>query len=221
MQAEYPGARVHLTPVIVDPLPEDHPRARWLGQGRFQLLFVANLYPGKNAGVFCEIVGELRRRGVDASGTIIGDGDQRSVVEELIAARELGNHVHLLGKLANSEVFRHLRASHLLVSASVGEPYGRGIAEAMAVGTPCVCHRSGGPSEFITNNQDGLLVNELTPSAFTEAILPVAADPDFWNRLSTESLQTATGWRPDVVLEAMEDAFYELIEGSPRRCPNL
>jgi glycosyltransferase involved in cell wall biosynthesis len=217
VQANYPGARVVLSPVIVEPPPDDRPRDRWTGQGPFRLLFVANLYPGKNAGVFCEIVGELRRKGLDARGTLIGDGAERMVVEELIAARGLGEYVRMLGKVPNVEVFGHLRSSHLLVSASVGEPYGRGIAEAMAVGTPAACHRSGGPSEFITPGTDGLLVGELSPAAFAEEIAPITADAARWEALSAGAARTAVGWRSEVVLGDLERALVELCRGATAR----
>jgi len=210
VQAAYPRARVLLTPVIVDPPPDDRPRARWTGQDPFRLLFVANLYPGKNARVFCEVVGELHRRGVDARGTIIGDGAERAAVEELIAARGLGEYVRMLGKVPNAEVFGHLRTSHLLVSASVGEPYGRGIAESMAVGTPCACHRSGGPAEFITAGADGLLAGELTAAAYADEIAPVAADPARWDALAAGAARTAAGWRSEVVLATLEQALVGL-----------
>lgn len=216
VQAKYPGARVLLTPVIVDPPPGDRPQARWTGQGPFRLLFVANLYPGKNARMFCEVVCELRRRGLDARGTMIGDGVERAAVEELSAARGLGEHVRMLGKVPNAEVFGHLRTSHLLVSTSVGEPYGRGIAEAMAVGIPAACHRSGGPAEFITSGEDGLLAGELTAAAYANAIAPVVADPARWDALAAGAARTAADWRSEVVLGALEQALVGLCRDALR-----
>ena len=50
----------------------------------------------------------------------------------------------------------------------MGEPYGHSIVEAMSIGTPCICHDSGGPAEIIENEVDGLLVKELTAKAFAE-----------------------------------------------------
>ncbi len=41
--------------VMVDPPSEGEPRARWSGQGPFRLVFVANLVPGKNPRLFCEV----------------------------------------------------------------------------------------------------------------------------------------------------------------------
>lgn len=214
VQQAYPNAKVIVTPVMIDPPSQPEPRTRWVGQGPFRLVFVANLLPGKNPRLFCELIGELRNRGVNVSGTLIGEGSERTALEELIAARGLGEHVRLLGQVSNAEVFAHLRASHLFVSASVGEPYGRSIAEAMAVGTPAVCHRSGGPAEFVTHEHDGLLIAERTAAAYAGAIVPIVASTTHWEMLAAGAARTAAGWKSDVVLDSIEEALAELVRYS-------
>jgi glycosyltransferase involved in cell wall biosynthesis len=211
VRSAYPKAKVIVTPVMVDPPSEGQPRVRWTGEGPFRLVFVANLVHAKNPRLFCEVVAELRRRGADVSGTLIGEGSERAAIEEQIAGSGLTEHISLLGQVSNLEVFGHLRASHLLVSASVGEPYGRGIAEAMAVGTPAVCHRSGGPAEFVSHEKDGLLVSELTAVAYASAILQVLASTTRWESLAAGAVRTAADWKSDVVLETLEEALFELL----------
>ncbi len=90
------------------------------------------------------------------------------------------------GKVPNSEVYGYVREADFLVSTSLGEPYGRGIAEAMSVGTPAVCHRSGGPADFIDDGEDGLLVDELTAAAYAGRIGRRLAEPGAWGRLSAK-----------------------------------
>jgi len=211
MQSQYPQAKVIVTPVMIDPPSECEPRARWTGRGPLRLAFVANLNRVKNPRLFCEVVAELRRRGADVSGTVIGEGDERAALEELIAESGLAEHIHLLGRVPNDEVFAHLRAAHLLLSASVGEPYGRGIAEAMAVGTPTVCHHSGGPAEFVSHEKDGLLVRELTAAAYADAIMPIAVSTSRWESLAEGAVRTAAAWKSEVVLASIEDALAGLV----------
>jgi len=212
----YPNAKVIVTPVMIDPPSEREPRARWTGEGPFRLAFVANLLRAKNPRLFCDLVAELRRRGVDVSGTLIGEGSERAALEEQIAVRGLAEHIQLLGQVSNAEVFGHLRASHLLVSSSLGEPYGRGIAEAMAVGTPAVCHRSGGPAEFVTHEKDGLLVGEMDVAAYADVILPIVASTNRWEALAEGAARTAAGWKSEIVLETIESALAELVRKSAR-----
>jgi len=207
----HPNANVIVTPVILDPPSAVEPRARWTARGPFRLVFVANLVPTKNPRLFCELIAELRRLGADVSGTLVGNGPEPAAIEKQIAENGLAQHISLRGAVSNAEVFALVRASHALVSASYGEPYGRGIAEAMAVGTPAVCHRSGGPAEFISDGKNGVLVNEMTASAFVSAALPLLASPAHWDSLSEAALRTAANWKGEVVLKAIEDALFDLV----------
>ncbi len=84
----------------------------------------------------------------------------------------------------------------------------------MAVGTPAVCHRSGGPAEFVTHEKDGLLVGETTAAAYASAILPVVASPAGWEFLAEGAVRKAADWRSEVVLESIEDALFELVHKS-------
>lgn len=217
VRSAYPKANVIVTPVMVDPPSECEPRARWTGQGPLRLVFVANLVSGKNPQLFCEVVAEFRRRGANVSGTLIGEGSERAAIQEQIAATGLAEHICLLGQVSNVDVFAHVRAAHLLLSASFGEPYGRGIAEAMAVGTPPVCHRSGGPAEFVTHEKDGLLIPEMSAAAYASAIDRVLASPTLWQSLSEGAVQTAAGWKSEVVLDGIEEALFELLRNPVAR----
>ncbi len=140
-------------------------------------------------------------------GTLIGEGPERAAIEGQISASGLNQCISLLGQVSNAEVFNHLRSAHLLVSTSVGEPYGRSIAEAMAVGTPAVCHRSGGPAEFVTHEKDGLLVGETTAAAYASAILPVVASPAGWEFLAEGAVRKAADWRSEDHIQRMRLKF--------------
>ena len=74
----------------------------------------------------------------------------------------------------------------------------------MSVGTPVVCHRSGGPADYINDNKDGLLVETLTADAYAARIQAVLAEPRAWNHLSNNANRKAEQWRANVVLDEME-----------------
>ena len=94
-----------------------------------------------------------------------------------------------------------------MVSTSVGEPYGRGIAEAMSVGTPAICHCSGGPADFIGDGHDGLLVDELTADAYAARLQATLSAPGSWNWLSASAGSKAQQWRTEAVLDTLESAL--------------
>jgi glycosyltransferase involved in cell wall biosynthesis len=121
------------------------------------------------------------------------------------------------GRVSNSEVYAHVRGAHFLLSTSYGEPYGRSIAEAMSVGTPCICHRSGGPRDYIRSGQNGLLVEELTATAYRRGLMAALGNPDTWPRLSENALKTAADWRSDVILDRLEDYLERAVNPAASR----
>lgn len=212
MRAQLPHAAVMTLPVIVEPSQGVEARLPRADKKAVTLLFVANLVPYKNPRVFCETIQRLRAAGVGAQGVVLGDGPERAMLEAWCAQVGMKFVICFKGKVSNSEVYRELAEADFLVSVSQGEPYGRGIAEAMAVGTPAVCHRSGGPANFIQDGEDGLLVEELTATAYADRIGRALAVPGTWQRLSAGASRKAQGWRSEVVLTRLEESLYQAMQ---------
>ena len=213
IQTQYPQAVVKTLPVIVTP-PDGLGTASRRGPepgGSVTLLFVANLVPYKNPDVFIEMVALLRQSGVDAQGIILGDGPERERLQADCARLGMDRAICFVGKVPNAEVYRHVSEADFLVSLSQGEPYGRGITEAMSVGTPAVCHRSGGPADFINDGKDGLLVDELTADAYAKRIQSALRTPGTWGRLFANALRKAEDWRSEVVLSRLEESLYAVV----------
>ena len=218
MRGQLPGTAVMTLPVIVEPWQTMEPRPPREHKKTMTLLFVANLIPYKNPRVFCETVQRLRAAGIEARGIILGDGPERKALEAWSAEVGMKFALCFKGKVPNSEVYREMTGADFLVSLSQGEPYGRGIAEAMAVGTPAICHRSGGPADFIEDGQDGLLVNELTAAAYADRIERARVAPGAWERLSTGASRKAQDWRSEVVLTQLEESLYQAVQSGRKGC---
>ena len=217
MAERYPQAKTVTLPVIVAP-PLSRLTDRRLAPARpARLIFVANLVPNKNPLVFCETIKLLRQRGIPAEGIVLGDGPERPALEAYCAAQGIEAAVCFRGKVPNSEVYGSLADADFLVSASRGEPYGRSIAEAMSVGTPCLCHRSGGPADFIDDGQDGLLAGELTASAYADRLARVLSDSAEWAALSAKAMRKAQHWHSEVVLTGLESQLQEIVQSGRKK----
>jgi glycosyltransferase involved in cell wall biosynthesis len=222
MQEKFSRAQVKELPVIVEPPPglELSSRRRRAGEGAgkpLSLLFVANLVPNKNPHVFVETLQRLRAAGWNATGTVLGDGPERASLETFCRQAGMELAVCFRGKVPNTEVYAALADADFLLSASNGEPYGRGIAEAMSVGTPAICHRSGGPADFIDDGKDGLLADALTAEAYAARLEAALSQPDAWNRLSAAALRKAQQWRTGIVLDMLEAQLQQMAEGSSKK----
>jgi len=211
---QYPQAKVLCLPVIVDPPISNLSSIRDIPDKSrpFHLLFVANLLPNKNPLIFCQAVKILRDQGMNVKATLLGDGAERSKIEAYSVSEKLEDCIYLQGKVPNHEVYNYLHSAHLLISISFGEPYGRSIVEAMSMGTPCICHESGGPGEIIENEVDGLLVKELTAKSFADAIARIYSNPQIWQYLSENAIAKAKTWRSEVILSRLENSLLELCQ---------
>ena len=185
------AARVEVLPCIVEPPPGLASGRNGKASSTLRLLFVANLHPNKRPLIFCETIQRLRQRGIDAVGIIIGEGEERANLEQWCRANQLDQAVRFLGRISNSEVYQHMAGADGLVSSSLGEPYGRAVAEAMSVGVVPICHRSGGPADFIAHDVNGLLVDRLDSADYADAIAAKWTDPSAWRRLSAAAVGAA------------------------------
>ena len=102
----------------------------------------------------------------------------------LIKNLQLTEIVVLLGAVGEQRVLEGLRAAHLFVLASHGEPLGVAIMEAMSCETPVIATNSGGVPELIEHGVDGFLIPPKDPSAMAEAIRYLANNPTLAEQFS-------------------------------------
>ena len=89
----------------------------------------------------------------------------------------LGGSVHFLGN--RDDVPEILAALDVLVHCPTApEPFGRAVAEAMAVGKPVVAARAGGLPEIVEHEVTGLLVPPGDVAACAAAVTRLLVDPD-------------------------------------------
>lgn len=78
------------------------------------------------------------------------------------------------------------KAMDVCVLASLSEPFGRIIIEAMAAGTAVVATCSGGPQEIITHGVNGILVEPGNVDEISTAVLALLNNPGQRHSLATE-----------------------------------
>lgn len=135
----------------------------------------------------------LREQGLPFRVQIIGEGEQRKVLEALIADRNLQDCVILMGAQPHEEVIlAYDRACVFVlpcVVASDGDRDGlpNVLLEAMASGIPVVSTAVAGIPELIESECDGLLVPAGDPVALSGALKRLLADPELRERLAANA----------------------------------
>lgn len=215
MQNRYPKSQVEELPVIVDTTRESTwPRTM---NARLRLAFVSNLVAYKNPIMFCRLVGLLIQSGITVHATVVGDGPEKQALMQWTADHGCAEAVTFLGRIPNQDVYRLLKESDVFISASVGEPYGRSIVESMSVGTPVVCHRSGGPAELVSHGSDGFLVDEVTPQAYHAEVLKLVNNPAFWQEMSESARKKSEQWSSQAVIDRLEQLLADTASNAGSR----
>jgi len=111
--------------------------------------FVGRLVHYKNCKLFLECVAGLAKRFPELRATIIGDGPERDVLEDLTKRLGLTSVVRFLGLLPQELLADHYRCFDLVLMPSRNEPFGLVALESIACGTPVIVAQSGGLAELI------------------------------------------------------------------------
>ena len=110
---------------------------------------------------------------------IVGDGPERSRLEQLTRQLGIDNVVTFLGERA--DVPDLLRGAGFFVSSSKTEGISLTLLEAMAVGLPVLTTSVGGNPEIVVEGETGRLVEPLNPDAIAAGIVAMCQQRSQWN----------------------------------------
>ena len=106
---------------------------------RSDVLFAGRLIREKHVDVLIDAVGILRQADPGIRCLIIGDGPERTSLEEKVRSMDLSDNILFTGFLPRSEdVIAHMQSSRVFVLPSTREGFGISVLEALAAGLPVV-----------------------------------------------------------------------------------
>ncbi len=147
--------------------PQDRMRCRSqlsLGTEGKIITYIGNLVPIKGADFLLEAMGILTREKNDVSLVIVGDGDERTRLQERAKELEIDKKVLFAGRKAHEEIPLWLNAADVLCLPSVDEGCPNVILEALACGKPVVASDVGGVRELASSDDIGLLARPKDPA---------------------------------------------------------
>jgi glycosyltransferase involved in cell wall biosynthesis len=110
--------------------------------------------------------------------TIVGDGEDRELIEHLVAHLGIQDHVRLVGYQSPEEVRSQLERADVFVLPSFAEGVPVSLMEAMAVGLPVVTTSIAGVRELVEDGISGYVVNPGDPVALSERVLELLEGPE-------------------------------------------
>lgn len=189
----------------------DLPRFARNGEARERDLFISvgTLRACKGFDDLVRAIGVLRDRGRDARLEIIGEGEDRPILESLIASLRLGDRVTLVGYRPQEEVVpAYHRATAVVLPARHEDHFGipNILIEGLAAGAPVICTELPSLAELVEDGRSGLFVPERDPGRLADAMESLLDDPARGDALAAEGRRRVV---EQFDMERTVDALYD------------
>ncbi len=190
----YPGADLARFELNRLSPPEEMRRKLGLPDRGSLIGIVGRLQRWKGMHVLVEAMPRVLESYPDSYCVVVGgkhdlEPDYEYYLKERIKVLGLDSQVILVGLQRN--IPEWMQAMDIVIHASDNEPFGIVIVEAMALGKPIVAGDTGGPTEIVTDEINGLLVPYGNSDALAGAILRYLNNPEFARRLGVAARERA------------------------------
>jgi len=175
------------------------------------LTHVSNFRPLKRVEDVVRIFAAVRAE-VPSRLDLIGEGPERSRIEDLVASLDLRPHVRFLGE--RGDFIDLLRQSDVFLLPSQTESFGLAALEAMACGVPVVASDVGGVSEVVVDGETGFLAAPGDIAGMSRHARQLLTDEPLRHRMSREARRLAeTQFRLGPAVDRYE-AVYRRVLGA-------
>jgi glycosyltransferase involved in cell wall biosynthesis len=185
-----------------------------LHNGQAVILNVGRMSPEKDHLGLLDAFHRIHTAGIiDPHLVIVGDGPERSRIEQRIRALGLASRVTLAGQVSSAEPYYGIANVTVLSSRSEGSP--NALLESMAASVPVVATCVGGIPEIVTHRESALLVIPGNPDELEKALSEILTHPAVGISLAQRARELVeTRHTPESRTRAL-CALYEQVLGRP------
>jgi glycosyltransferase involved in cell wall biosynthesis len=179
-----PQALLGLPLPPLDPPPE-----------RLRIAHIGSYLPQKGVAYLVAALQAVLARHPDARATLLGTGgDAQTVLADF--APEQRSRVDVVPSYRRQDLPELLRGHALILSASLKEGFPLGTLEAMACGLAPVVSDIPGPTQYVRDDRNGLVVAAADSEALAAGVERLIGDPELFERLRAGAHATAQeyGW---------------------------
>ncbi|WP_182111965.1 MULTISPECIES: glycosyltransferase family 4 protein [unclassified Actinotalea] len=152
---------------------------------------------------------------------VLGDGPRRAAMQRSIERRDLADVVTLRGRVPREEVRAAYADADVFLAPAALEAFGIAALEARTAGLVVLARRGTGIAEFVTDGEDGLLVDD--DAAMARALVSLARDRGLLGRLRENAVRRRPrfDWPTTLAAAEAEYARARVLAGavSPGRAP--
>jgi len=171
---------------------------------------IATLIEQKGLTDMLDVASELKKRGVDATFLVVGEGHLRKELESKTRDLSLGDTVQFTGWILNADS-RILPLFDILFQPSLWEAMSMVILEAMAGGKPIVATDVGENRHMVEHGKNGFIVPPRDIACMADALETLAKNPDLLKRQGVESRKRfQEKFTSDAMVRKYENLYEEL-----------
>lgn len=190
--------------------------------GKQVVLTVGRLAPRKGVDMAIRAMAKVVRQRPDIHYLIVGDGEIRAAMDQLIVNEGMSDYVTMVGMVSDGDLVRYLRLSDLFLMPNRTMPdgdtegFGLVFREANACHKPVIGGRAGGVVEAVVDGHTGLLVNGNDAQEIADAVERILSDPELAQRFSDNGLKLALDNNTRSVANQFLKTCERLLEESKR-----
>jgi phosphatidylinositol alpha 1,6-mannosyltransferase len=169
------------------------------------IVFLGRLVMEKGLDVYCNVITELKNRGVPHKILIIGKGPARDQFAEKMA------DAVFTGFLAGKDLSRAIASGDVLLNPSVTEAFGNVTSEAMACKLPIVAAIATGNSDLVTHGKSGYLVPGDAITQYADHLQGYYDNPAERVAHGEAAYKESLKYEWDAINQAVADTYIRLI----------
>lgn len=174
------------------------------------LVSVCRLSEEKNVGESIDHFASLHFDRPDVKFLIVGDGAQRSALEQKVADLDLQDYIKFAGNIPMDDVWKYFKVGDIFISSSISEIQGLTYIEALACSLPIVCRKDHALDMSLINGVNGY---DFTDDAeFKRVILPLVDNADLRKEMGLDAVQSVGKFSLETFADNLMRVFTQVLE---------
>jgi len=175
------------------------------------IIFVGRLHPVKGVQYLIEAMAIVHQEMPDVKLVIVGDGVERSRLEELAERLNLNSCIQFAGQVPQESIPRLMHQADVFALSSLSESFGMVNLEAMASGLPIVATKVGGIPNIVEEGVNGYLVNAKNSEEIADRLLTLLQNDEIREKISANNREKAKLYTWDEITTKVEKEYQKAV----------
>jgi len=175
-----------------------------------QIINVGRLAWQKGLPILIEAFAKFVKLNPNFKLIIIGDGEERNNIINIINRLEIEKNVILEGLSSQKEIVDKLNQSKFFVMSSISEGFPKALIEAMACGLPCISTDVGSCSSIISGA--GLAIEKENVDQLFESMVKMIENKSLRDNFSKKAIKLSKQYSWDTRNNKVEDIYNSLMK---------